>query len=150
MLVVPNSKIWGDVIHNVTHRSTRRVDLKFGIAYSDDIDHAQRILEDILDQNDMVLDDPAPVVRLHELGDSSVNFVVRPWVKTPDYWATYWAVTREVKRRFDAEGITIPFPQREVHVHQQLLERDPNERGSEDRDPSEVSPDAADGAPRNE
>jgi small conductance mechanosensitive channel len=117
LLVVPNSKIWGDVIRNVTHEPNRRVDLTFGVGYADDVDQARRVLEDILSKNERVLQEPAPLVRLHELADSSVNFVVRPWVKTADYWDAYWEITREVKQRFDAEGISIPFPQRDVHVY---------------------------------
>ncbi len=117
LLVVPNKQIWGGVIRNVTHQDTRRVDMKFGIGYSDDIPKAEQILADILASHDKVLKDPEPVIRLHELGDSSVNFVVRPWSKTEEYWDVYWDVTREVKRRFDEEGISIPFPQRDVHVY---------------------------------
>ena len=116
-LVVPNSKIWGDVIKNVTDQHIRRVDLVFGISYSDDIAKAERILNAILADNPRVLDDPEPVVRLHNLGDSSVDFVVRPWVRTDDYWEVHWEVTREVKVRFDAEGVSIPFPQRDVHLY---------------------------------
>lgn len=116
LLIVPNSKIWGDVIRNVTHEPNRRVDLTFGVSYSDDVDHAREVLEDILSKNERVLTEPAPLVRLHELADSSVNFVVRPWVKTAEYWDAYWEITREVKRRFDSEGISIPFPQRDIHV----------------------------------
>ena len=117
-LIVPNGKIWGDVIKNVTNQRVRRVDMTFGISYSDDIEHAEKVLESILQDHPGVLDDPEPVVRLHTLNESSVDFVVRPWVKTDDYWDVYWHVTREVKRRFDAEGISIPFPQRDVHFHQ--------------------------------
>lgn len=123
MLVVPNGKIWGDVIRNVTHQANRRVDLVFGIGYSDDIAHTEKVLADILRKNELVLAEPEPVIRLHELADSSVNFVVRPWVKTEDYWAAYWGITREVKMRFDAEGISIPFPQRDVHMHGVGVER---------------------------
>ena len=117
-LIIPNSKIWGDVIKNVTAQRTRRVDLEFGISYGDDIDEAERVLKEIVESHDKVLTDPAPNVRLHKLCDSSVNFVVRPWTKTPDYWEVYWDITREVKVRFDREGISIPFPQRDVHIHQ--------------------------------
>ena len=116
-LVVPNSKIWGDVIKNVTDQAIRRVDLVFGISYSDDIPHAEQVLEEILAGHELVLDDPEPVVRLHNLNDSSMDFVVRPWVKTDDYWNVHWDVTRAVKMRFDAEGISIPFPQQDVHLH---------------------------------
>jgi len=117
-VVVPNNKIWGDIITNITGTSMRRVDLVFGIGYSDDIAKAQKILEDILANHESVLKDPAPVVKVHELADSSVNFVVRPWVETDNYWDVYWDITRTVKERFDAEGVSIPFPQRDVHVHQ--------------------------------
>jgi small conductance mechanosensitive channel len=117
-LIVPNGKIWGDVIKNVTNQRVRRVDMTFGISYADDIEHAEKVLESILRDHPDVLDDPEPIVRLHTLNESSVDFVVRPWVKTEDYWDVYWHVTREVKRRFDAEGISIPFPQRDVHFHQ--------------------------------
>ncbi|MEL7449733.1 MAG: mechanosensitive ion channel domain-containing protein [Pseudomonadota bacterium] len=116
VLVVPNNLIWSSVITNFTAQHTRRVDLVFGIAYEDDVDKAQAVLEAIVAEHPATLSDPEPVVRLHELGDSSVNFIVRPWVKTEDYWETYWELTRTVKKRFDAEGISIPFPQRDVHV----------------------------------
>lgn len=117
MMVVPNNSVWGDVITNITGITRRRVDLVFGIGYSDDIDKAQSILEDIVAAQEKVLDDPKPVVKLHELADSSVNFVCRPWVKPSDYWDVYWNITREVKRRFDAEGVSIPFPQTDMHVY---------------------------------
>jgi small conductance mechanosensitive channel len=107
------------VIKNVTAQRTRRVDLEFGISYGDDIDKAERILKEIVESHDKVLAEPAPNIRLHKLGESSVNFVVRPWTKTPDYWEVYWDITREVKVRFDRDGISIPFPQRDVHIHQQ-------------------------------
>jgi small conductance mechanosensitive channel len=116
-LVVPNSRIWGDVIKNVTAQKLRRVDLEFGIGYGDDIEQAERVLADILSNHDMVLKKPESMIKLHTLGDSSVNFVVRPWVKTDDYWDVYWDITREVKMRFDREGISIPFPQRDVHLY---------------------------------
>ena len=116
-LVVPNSKIWGDVIKNVTAQKERRVDLEFGIAYDDDIELAERVLNEIVSAHDKILDDPEPKIKLHTLGDSSVNFIVRPWTKTDDYWDVYWDLTREVKLRFDREGISIPFPQRDVHVY---------------------------------
>ena len=116
-IVVPNSKIWGDVIKNITAQALRRVDMTFGISYTDDIPKAEQVLMGILQKHDKVLDDPEPVVKLHELGDSSVDFVVRPWVGVNDYWDVYWDVTRAVKMRFDEEGISIPFPQRDVHIY---------------------------------
>jgi small conductance mechanosensitive channel len=117
-VVIPNNMIWGDIITNITGTSKRRVDLVFGIGYSDDIAKAQKVLEEILANHEAILKDPAPVVKVHELADSSVNFVVRPWVETVNYWDVYWDVTRSVKERFDAEGVSIPFPQRDVHLHQ--------------------------------
>jgi len=118
-LVVPNSKIWGDVIKNVTAQRERRIDMVFGIGYADDIPHAERVLRAIVEAHDKVLDEPEPMVKLHNLGESSVDFVVRPWVKTDDYWEVYWDITREVKMRFDAENISIPFPQQDVHLFQE-------------------------------
>lgn len=117
-VVVPNNKIWGDIITNITGTDKRRVDMVFGVGYTDDIAKAQKILEELLANHVLVLKDPAPVVKVHELADSSVNFVVRPWVKTENYWEVYWDITRSVKERFDAEGVSIPFPQRDIHVHQ--------------------------------
>ena len=118
-ILIPNGKIWGDVIKNVTAQTMRRVDMMFGISYSDDIPKTEQVLQEILDSHDKVLAEPEPIVRLHELADSSVNFVVRPWVKTDDYWDVYWDITRSVKIRFDEEGISIPFPQRDVHIYNQ-------------------------------
>lgn len=118
-LVVPNRKIWGDVIKNVTAQKVRRVDLQFGISYADDIELAERVFREIVESHEKVLDDPEPNIRLHSLGDSSVNFIVRPWTKTEDYWTVYWDITREVKLRLDKEGISIPFPQRDVHLFTQ-------------------------------
>jgi small conductance mechanosensitive channel len=115
-IVVPNNKIWGDVIKNVTAQKTRRVDMVFSISYADDIPRAEKVLRAILHEHDKILDDPEPLVRLNKLGESSVDFVVWPWAKTEDYFDVYWDVTREVKMRFDREGISIPFPQREVRV----------------------------------
>ncbi len=115
-LIIPNNKIWGDVIRNVTALKNRRVDMTFGIGYSDDIAHAERVLWEIINEHKLVLKNPEPVIKLHVLGESSVDFIVRPWTLTKDYWTVYWDVTRKVKERFDVEGISIPFPQRDVHV----------------------------------
>jgi small conductance mechanosensitive channel len=117
VIVVPNNKIWGDVIKNVTAQTIRRIDMVFGISYADDIPQTEKILQGIMESNESVLDDPEPMVRVQELGDSSVNFAVRPWVKTEDYFETYWSITRAVKMRFDEEGISIPFPQTDVHLY---------------------------------
>ena len=118
-VIIPNGKLWGDVITNITAQKTRRVDFVFGIGYSDDIEKAERILAEIVTGHELVLKTPEPTIKLHNLGESSVDFVVRPWVLTEDYWTVHWDITREVKRRFDAEGISIPFPQRDVHVYQE-------------------------------
>jgi small conductance mechanosensitive channel len=115
--IVPNGKIWGDVITNLTAQTKRRVDLVFGISYTDDIPRAEAILSSVVKEHPKVLADPEPLVKLHELGDSSVNFVVRPWCASGDYWDVHWDITREVKLRFDREGVSIPFPQRDVHFY---------------------------------
>lgn len=117
VVVIPNNSIWGSTITNITGSETRRVDMVFGIGYDDDIAKAESVLADILHKHPLILDDPEPVVKVHELADSSVNFVVRPWAKTADYFTVYWDINRAVKDRFDAEGISIPYPQRDVHLH---------------------------------
>lgn len=117
IIVIPNSKVWGDVITNVTASKTRRVDMIFGIGYNDPIEKAQSVLERAVAAHPLVLKDPAPVIRVHELADSAVNFIVRPWTKTSDYWAVYWDLHRTVKEAFDDAGISIPFPQTDMHVH---------------------------------
>ncbi len=114
-VVVPNSSIWGSSITNYTAMETRRVDLVMGISYGSDIGKARDIVTQVLGANEMVLDDPEPTVEVVEMADSSVNFVVRPWCNTPDYWAVYFAVNRAVKEAFDREDIEIPFPQVDVH-----------------------------------
>ena len=105
------------MIKNVTAQNIRRVDLVFGISYGDDILRTEQVLKEIVEAHPAVLEDPEPIIKVHELGDSSVNFIVRPWVKMEDYLDTYWDLTRSVKLRFDEEGISIPFPQRDVHLH---------------------------------
>ena len=119
-VIIPNNNVWSDSIINVTGTSTRRVDLVFGIGYDDDIEKAQGILEEVVSEHPLVLKSPEPVISVHELADSSVNFVCRPWVKTTDYWDVYWDLTRTVKQRFDKEGVSIPFPQRDVHLYNAL------------------------------
>ena len=116
-VIVPNRKIWGDVIRNINAEKIRRVDMLFSIGYDDDPDLADRILHEIVDHHELALDDPPPVIRLHTLGESSVDFIVRPWVKSEDYWEAYWHITRAVKKRFDEEGISIPFPQQDMHIY---------------------------------
>jgi small conductance mechanosensitive channel len=118
-ILIPNNKIWGDVIKNDTAQTIRRVDMIFGISYSDDIQKTERVLKEILDSHNKVLTDPEPLIRVNELGDSSVNFAVYPWANRDDYFEVYWDITRSVKIRFDEEGISIPFPQRDVHIYNQ-------------------------------
>jgi small conductance mechanosensitive channel len=116
-VIVPNSSITGNVITNVTANATRRVDLTIGIGYGDDILKAKEILARIVKADERVLETPAPTIAVAALADSSVNFVVRPWVKTSDYWAVYFGLTEKIKLTFDAEGISIPFPQSDVHIY---------------------------------
>ena len=122
-VIVPNGGIYSGVIINYSARDTRRVDMVFGIGYDDDLKRAKAILEEIVGNDDRILKDPAAVVAVSELADSSVNFVVRPWVKSADYWDVLWDTTETVKLRFDAEGISIPYPQMDVHLHKQDAEQ---------------------------
>lgn len=117
-VIVPNNDIWSGVITNATISTTRRVDMIFGIGYDDDLDKAEAILTRIVTEHPLTLSDPEPTIKLNELADSSVNFICRPWSKTSDYWTVYWDVLRSVKNEFDREGISIPYPQRDIHVHQ--------------------------------
>lgn len=116
-VIIPNSGVTGGNIINYSAEPRRRVDLVFGIGYNDDIKKAKKVLEQIVTADDRVLKDPAPVVAVSELADNSVNFVVRPWVKTADYWSVYWDITETVKETFDKEGLSIPFPQQDVYMH---------------------------------
>ncbi len=122
-IIVPNSQITGDTITNYSAHETRRVDFTFGIGYGDDIDKAKKIIEDVLTGDERVLKDPAPQIVVAELGDSSVNIVARPWAAASDYWGLKFDVTETVKKRFDAEGISIPFPQRDVHIYHETPEQ---------------------------
>jgi small conductance mechanosensitive channel len=115
-VLVPNSLITTGVITNVNANPTRRVDLVMGISYDDDIPKAKEILNRIVKEEKLVLSDPAPKIAVSELGDSSVNFVVRPWVKPDDYWDVYFGLTEKIKIAFDNAGICIPYPQRDVHL----------------------------------
>ncbi len=117
LIIVPNSKVTADSVTNYSAKATRRVDMVFGIGYGDDVGKTREVLEKILADDPRILQDPAPVVAVSELADSSVNFVVRPWVARDDYWKVYWDTTEKVKLALDAHGITIPFPQRDVHLH---------------------------------
>ncbi|MBW1939266.1 MAG: mechanosensitive ion channel, partial [Deltaproteobacteria bacterium] len=115
-VIVPNSVVTSNVITNVTANTTRRVDLVIGISYDDDVTKAKKVLTGIINAEKRILPDPAPNIAVSELGDSSVNFVVRPWVKTEDYWNVYFDLTEKIKITFDKEGISIPYPQQDVHL----------------------------------
>ena len=115
-VIVPNSKIYGDVLKNISGYETRRVDFVFGIGYNSSIQKATEILIRIMKEDERVLSDPAPMVAVAELADSSVNLVARPWVKKEDYWGVKFDITGRVKDEFDAAGIEIPFPQHSIHM----------------------------------
>ena len=117
-VIVPNAKLTDDNIVNWTVKGTRRVDMVFGIGYDDDIDKARSLMADIIAEDSRILKTPAPQISVSELADSSVNFVVRPWVKVEDYWGVHFDLTEKIKKAFDANGVSIPFPQRDVHVYQ--------------------------------
>ncbi|MBN1257410.1 MAG: mechanosensitive ion channel [Planctomycetes bacterium] len=116
-IIVPNSKLSGDNITNYTAKEIRRVDLVIGVSYNDNLDKVRKVLEDILASDNRILKDPAPTIGVLALADSSINFAVRPWVKTANYWDVFFATQETIKKRFDAEGICIPFPQQDVHLH---------------------------------
>ncbi|MDH4125057.1 MAG: mechanosensitive ion channel [Gammaproteobacteria bacterium] len=117
-IIVPNGQVMNSIITNHSANDTRRIDMLIGVSYSDDLDKVRATLTAILDAEPRVLKDPAYTVAVSELADSSVNFVVRPWARTEDYWSVLFALTESIKKRFDEEGISIPFPQRDVHVYQ--------------------------------
>jgi small conductance mechanosensitive channel len=116
-ITIPNSQITGGTISNYSAKETRRIDLVVGCGYDDDIRAVKKYLEELIASEERILKDPEPVVAVHELGDNSVNFVVRPWVNTADYWAVRWDLTERIKTGFDEKGFSIPYPQRDVHVH---------------------------------
>lgn len=117
-VVVPNRLIYNDTIVNYSAENLRRVDMVFGIGYEDEIDKARTIIEAAIAADSRVLKDPAPTVAVSELADSSVNFVVRPWVKKEDYWDVKFSVTEQIKLAFDDNGVSIPYPQQDVHMHE--------------------------------
>ena len=116
IVVVPNGSIMNGSIVNYSDQDTRRVDLIISCSYEDDIDKVRSVLEDILKKEKRILKDPKPQIAVAELADSSVNFIFRPWVKRTDYLPVYYSLLEEVKKRFDKEGISIPYPQSEVHI----------------------------------
>lgn len=116
-IIVPNSQIMDSIITNYSANETRRIDLTVGVSYDDDLDKVVATLRELVDADDRILKDPACVIEVLELADSSVNFVVRPWVNTADYWAVRFGLTKAIKQRFDQEDITFPFPQQDVHLY---------------------------------
>jgi small conductance mechanosensitive channel len=116
--IVPNGSIISGNITNFSANDTRRIDLVFGASYGDDLKKVKALLQEIVAADERILEDPATTIAVSELADSSVNFVCRPWVKSSDYWAVRFDLIESVKARFDNEGISIPFPQRDVHMHQ--------------------------------
>ena len=118
-IIVPNSQIMDSIITNYSANDTRRVDMVFGVSYSDDIDKVRETIKELIAADDRILAEPAPQIAVSQLADSSVNFVVRPWVKTAEYWDVLFDLTEAVKKRFDKEGISIPFPQQDVHLYKE-------------------------------
>jgi len=118
VIIVPNAKIAGDNIINYSVKDTRRLDLVFGVSYKDDLQKVKKVLYDIIENDERILKDPAPTVAVLELADSSVNFAVRPWVATGDYWTLFFDLKERIKERFDVENISIPFPQQDVHMYE--------------------------------
>jgi small conductance mechanosensitive channel len=115
-LIVPNSKIWGSTIRNITAQDTRRIDFTIGVGYGDDLDKVQDLLREVASSHELVLKDKDVQVEVHTLNESSVDFIVRPWTKSGDYWTVYFALTKEFKKRLDAGGFSIPYPQRDLHL----------------------------------
>jgi small conductance mechanosensitive channel len=118
-IVMPNSRVWGAEIKNLTQYDTRRCDLEFGISYSDDMDKAIALIKEVLAADDRILEEPETLIAVSTLGDSSVNIIVRPWTETPNLWPLRFDLTKRIKEVFDENGISIPFPQRDVHLFQQ-------------------------------
>jgi len=118
-IIVPNSQIMDSIITNYSANDTRRIDLVIGVSYDDDIDKVRKTLEDLVAAEDRILDEPATTIAVSELADSSVNFIVRPWVKSVDYSGVKFDMIEAIKKRFDAEGISFPYPQTDVHLYKQ-------------------------------
>jgi small conductance mechanosensitive channel len=118
IVIIPNAQVTAGTITNYSARDTRRLDLVFGVGYGDDLDKVKRVIWEVLNEESRLLKDPEPVVAVLNLGESSVDFAVRPWVNSADYWGVYFDLQEKMKKRFDQEGISIPFPQRDLHVYQ--------------------------------
>ena len=116
VIQIPNGTVWGDIITNVNASDTRRVDLAFGVSYDDDLKAVETALQETVSAHPLVLQDPAPTIKLNALSASSIDFICRPWARTEDYWTVYWDLTEQIKLRFDRDGITLPYPQQSVHL----------------------------------
>lgn len=117
-IIIPNGNLSNNSMINYSAEETRRIDFLFGVGYDDNIDLVKETIAEVFKSDDRILSDPEPMIQLHELGDSSVNFASRVWVKTSDYWGVYWSLMETAKRKFDEKGINIPYPQRDVHIFQ--------------------------------
>jgi len=117
VIIVPNAKLSGDNITNYSAKTQRRLDLTISVGYQDNLQKVKEVLKQLIDEDPRILTEPAPVVGVLELGESSVNLVVRPWVKASDYWDVHFDLTQKIKERFDREGISIPYPQRDIHLY---------------------------------
>jgi len=118
VIIVPNAQVNSGTITNYSANETRRVDLVIGVSYGDDLDKVRSVIQRVLAADERVLKDPAPQIAVMALADSSVNFTVRPWAKAADYWGLYFDLQEQIKKNFDKEGISIPFPQQDVYLHQ--------------------------------
>ncbi len=116
-IIVPNSQIMNSIITNYSANDTRRVDMTIGVSYDDDLDRVRATIHELVDADERILKDPACTIAVAALADSSVNFIVRPWVKTADYWGVMFDLTEAIKKRFDRDGISFPFPQQDVHLY---------------------------------
>lgn len=117
-IILPNGGLSGSAMTNYSTQSTRRVDMTFGIGYDDDIDQAKNVLNDLIGKDQRIFKDPEPFIAVAELADSSVNIVVRAWVNASDYWGVFFDMQEQVKKSFDKQGVSIPYPQTDMHLHQ--------------------------------
>lgn len=118
-IILPNSQVWGNQIQNYSKFDVRRVDMEFGIGYQDDMNKAMELIHEVLSEDDRVLPDPEPLIAVSNLGDSSVSIRVRPWTEAENVWPLRYSITQKIKEKFDENDVTIPFPQRDVHLFQE-------------------------------
>lgn len=119
VVIIPNAKLGDDNIINYSHKETRRVEVGVGVSYDSDIAQVKAVLQQIIDADERILPDPAPLIAVSELADSSVNFITRLWVKSGDYWGVYFDMNEQIKLQFDAAGIELPYPQQDIHIYQE-------------------------------